>query len=126
MRHVWAFLLKLAFTEAIAIVVLSGLARFPVGQSFMVGLVTAVLLYILGDLVVLPNLGNTSATIADAGVAFLIGWLAPMYTTIERVAPLTALVFGVAVGIAEYYFHSFLRRSVLEPPAAGDQTPAGS
>lgn len=120
MKHIRALAVKLTMIEAISLAVLIPLAGLTAGEALMVGLVNTLLLYILGDMVVLPLLGNLVATIGDGGIAFLATWLAPAYAGVRMIAPLTALVLAVVVMIAEYYFfHVYVRRTVLPGPALG-------
>lgn len=93
--------------------VLTSVTDATFGQAAGVALVMTILLYVLGDLFVLPNWGNMTAVVADSGVALLVAWLAPVYTAIERVTFGQALVIALLVGMAEYFFHAYVKRTVL-------------
>lgn len=113
MRHIVALIVKYLFLLAINAVVLTSVTDATFGQAAVVALVMTVLLYLLGDLFVLPTMGNMSAVIADSGLALVIAWLAPVYTMISGVTFGQALVIGLLVGVAEYFFHSYLRQAVF-------------
>lgn len=113
MRHVVALVIKYVFLLAINAIVLTSVTDATFGQAAAVALVMTVLLYLLGDLFILPNLGNMSAVIADSGLALVIAWLAPIFTAITSVTFGQALVIALLVGVAERFFHMYLRQSVL-------------
>lgn len=115
MKHPVALLTKLVLIELVFVVGLQ-MAGATFTQAFLVGLVNTVILYFLGDLVILPRTNNTVATGADIGTAFLATWLAPLYTDIPTVSVLTALMAALAVAIVEFFFHHFMRDSILPGP----------
>lgn len=120
MRHLVALIIKYVFLLAINAIVLTSVTDATFGQAAVVALVMTVLLYLLGDLFVLPTMGNMSAVIGDAGLALVIAWLAPAYTMISSVTFGQALVIAILVGVAEHFFHGYLRQTVL----AGGADPA--
>lgn len=65
--------------------------------------------YAIGDLLILPSMGNKVATLADAGLVFLMLWL------IGGAAGWTLsftdmLMITVLAAIFEYFFHIWLLR----------------
>jgi hypothetical protein len=81
------------------------------GWIFSISLAATVINYLVGDLMVLPALGNVIASIGNglmgAGLAFVFGVFA------ERFAVSFAGLGGFAllVAIGEYFFHRYLRSS---------------
>lgn len=122
MKHIRALLIKLVFIEALTLAILLPAARVSTGQALAVGLVSTALLYLTGDLIILPLLGNLAATIADFGLATLIVWFSPLYTGARSVTLGTALMLAAAIGVAEYFFHRYLRQNVL--PGSPAPTPS--
>jgi hypothetical protein len=113
MRHITAIAIKLVGIFVLTLIVLTPLARVPFGSVLIIAIVNTAFLYAVGDMVVLPTLGNWGATLGDGGIAFLVTWLAPLYTALPSI-PVGA-AFGVAllVGIFEFYFHRYLKYSVF-------------
>ncbi|WP_127590521.1 DUF2512 family protein [Paenibacillus lautus] len=65
--------------------------------------------YLVGDLLILPRTHNMIATIADAGLVFVMLWM------ISELANWTLefsviLLITVLAGIFEYFFHIWLLR----------------
>lgn len=120
MKHVGALLIKLLILEVVATLLLVPLTDASLGEAWLVGLVTTLLLYVIGDLMVLPAMGNTAAVLGDAGIALLAVWLAPAYTGIESVSFWTALVTAAVIGLVESFFHTYIRRAVLPGPPASN------
>lgn len=113
MKHVTALLVKYIFTAVITGVVFTGTLGADVATSLWVAAVITLALYLLGDMMILPAMGNTTATAADTGVALLLAAIAPLYSAINDVPLTSALLVAVLIGIAEYFFHAWLERSVL-------------
>lgn len=113
MRHITALVIKYIFLLVINAIVLTSVTDAAFGQAATVALVMTVLLYLMGDLFVLPTMGNTTAVIADSGLALVIAWLAPIYTAISSVTFGQAVVIALLVGVAEYFFHGYMKQAVL-------------
>ena len=75
MKHVKALVVKAIMIWAILWVVLTGLYGVSFMDSTIVGVIIVVMIYVLGDLLILRKVGNIAATIADAGSAAVILWL---------------------------------------------------
>ena len=75
MKHVKALVVKAIMIWAILWVVLTGLYGVSFMDSTIVGVIIVVMIYVLGDLLILRKVGNIAATIADAGSAVVILWL---------------------------------------------------
>lgn len=125
MKHLPALLIKLAFVLVATAVVLMPLEGAAFSQVFWISLILTLALYALGDMVILPAWGNMGAVIADAGVTLFLVWLAPYYTGLARISLLSAVAAAVLIGIAEYFFHQWLRPAVLAGSPMGDLDGAG-
>lgn len=110
MKDMTAILYKLIFTVLIVSFFTMVLGAYTFWQSFLLSLLITVSLYIVGDMLVLPTMGNWMATVLDAGTATIIAWLIPFITALPDIAILGALMIGIAIGIAEYFFHQYLLR----------------
>ena len=69
MKHVKALVVKAIMIWAILWIVLTGLYGVSFMDSTIVGVIIVVMIYVLGDLLILRKVGNIAATIADAGSA---------------------------------------------------------
>ena len=132
MRHVTALVYKYVFITAIVAVTTWWAGGATITRALWLGLVITAALYILGDLVILRYFGNWVATVADAGVAFLIlrsGTILPGTLTSRLSASAMSmgmsLVGAVAIGIAEYFFHQYLLATHTVTVAAMDGSNRG-
>lgn len=119
MKHVTALIIKYIFTTAATSLIITGVLGMESGVSMWIALVLTLALYLLGDMTLLPAFGNITATVADAGVALVLIWLAPLYARVASIPFASALAAAVLIGIAEYFFHNYLQRNVLPGPVVG-------
>ncbi|MDI6870232.1 MAG: DUF2512 family protein [Bacillota bacterium] len=92
----------------------------PLGNSWgwilTVGMVGTALNYLLGDLAILPSLGNVAASLGDgllaALTAHVTGWLTPAFFTTFS----SLLLFAVLIAVGEYFFHLYLLSSKKVAP----------
>lgn len=118
-KHLTAAIYKLIITTIIVTLFVPWMEGATFGQSIIISLVVVGALYLLGDLFILPLFGNVSATLADAGVAYLLIRFAPMYTQMTGISIGTALLTASLIGVAEYFFHRYLIESVLPGSPGG-------
>jgi len=113
MRHFPAILIKFLIIGLILAAALPMLARVAAAQVVTLAVTVTLPVYILGDLGVLPNLGNLAATIADAIIAFITIWIAPFVARTMRVSLREAASIAVIIATGEYLFHIWLQRADL-------------
>lgn len=113
MKHVTALIYKLIIITLITAFFTVVLGGYTFWQAFLLSFIVTAMLYVVGDLLVLPAAGNMTATIVDAGSAALLVWLIPYLTAMPRIAFLGALMIGVVIGVAEYFFHQYLLKEIL-------------
>ncbi|KJS82573.1 MAG: hypothetical protein JM58_14540 [Peptococcaceae bacterium BICA1-8] len=103
-----ALLLKIIMTFAAAWVAFGFIDNNILASIFIISLLGTALNYLLGDLVVLPMLGNIVASLGDgvmaALTAYIYSLIIPQFTT-----SLFSLVLfaGIVAGV-EYFFHKYL------------------
>jgi hypothetical protein len=114
MEHVRALILKVLMIGVITVLVLSLFRGIRPADSISIAIVITVVAYVLGDLLILPAYGNTAASISDGIIAFLITWLTPFVATNIPVTIGNALAVGILVGAAEWFFHKYVARNVLD------------
>ncbi|MCZ2259135.1 DUF2512 family protein [Sporosarcina sp. G11-34] len=96
------------------------------GFSFGDVIITSILFtgisFIVGDLFILPRMGNGAATIADFGVAAVLIWSLGFYL-FEPFAGLVtvAIVTAIIVAFAEAFFHRYMQNQVLPTPVLRNQ-----
>ncbi|MFL2100009.1 DUF2512 family protein [Desemzia sp. FAM 23991] len=115
MKHVKALIIKAIMIWAIVWIVLSLIYDVAFMDSTIVGVIIVVLIYILGDLVILRKVGNVAATIADSGAAAIILYLylnSMDYT--ENIWMMT-LISAVLIGAGEWFFHKWLLKEHVVP-----------
>lgn len=84
-------------------------------DSTIIGVIIVVLIYVLGDLMILRKIGNVAATIADSGAAAVILWiyLASMDYTTDLW--MKVLIPAILIGGAEWFFHKWLLKQDIVP-----------
>lgn len=107
MKHVKALALKLMALIVLSFIVLYIIFELPFNGILVTAVMTTVLIYVIGDLVVLKSGGNFVATLVDAGTTFAVSWIYLASVTDEEVI-VASFVFAVAVGLFESLFHYWL------------------
>lgn len=107
MNHVKAIAIKTVVIVLISWIVLSLFFDVPHDQSIITGVIISIIIYVIGDLLVLRKIGNVVATIVDMGGAFLIAWLY-LSAMVDGDYLLGSLVVAVLVAVFEWFFHDWL------------------
>ncbi|HWO96667.1 MAG TPA: YndM family protein [Bacillus sp. (in: firmicutes)] len=111
MKHIMAFIIKFALVGLVVFSILGIFYNAGIMEIFMIALLTASVGYLIGDLFILPRLGNIVASIADFGLVFLSVWgLGNLF--IERTVNITVASFFAALAITaiEIFFHIYYMR----------------
>ncbi|TCT12894.1 uncharacterized protein DUF2512 [Natranaerovirga pectinivora] len=64
--------------------------------------------YFIGDLLILPNLGNIIASIIDGVMAAIIAYITILFVPESFVSLISGIVLGVLIAVAEYFFHIYI------------------
>ncbi|MBB6446263.1 YndM family protein [Bacillus benzoevorans] len=113
MKHLWALLIKFA---AIGTVLFSIYGIFDPAMTvllIMTGITTFVT-YFLGDMVVLPKLGNFMAIAGDLVLSFLLVWgmsFLFLDTTFNRVT--AGVISAASITAIEVLFHLYVKRHIF-------------
>ncbi|WP_338452265.1 YndM family protein [Niallia oryzisoli] len=114
MKHVKALAIKFISTFVLLYVILGLFYGMETGNIFLLSLVLAIVSYIIGDILILPRTNNTTATLADFGLALLVIWfMSESFTrgdNLFRVSLLAAL----GVTIFEYFYHKYVSNNVTK------------
>jgi len=113
MEHVRAIAIKLLMIGVIMLAVLTLFGGVDAVTSVYIAIVTTIAAYIIGDLLTLPTFGNLTASIADGIIAFLVAWLTPFVVPGLFISLGLAIAAGALVGVGEWFFHKYFRRTVL-------------
>lgn len=113
MKHLWALLIK--FT-AIGTVLFSIYGIFDPAMTVLLIMagITTLVTYFLGDMFVLPKLGNFAAIAGDLVLSFLLVWgmsFLFLDTTFNRVT--AAVISAASITAIEVLFHLYVKRHVF-------------
>ncbi len=106
-----ALIVKFLMTFILAGLIFTLMNNNTWGWAFVVGLVGTIANYLLGDLLILPKLGNFVASVCDGILAILVAYLVDVLTPAFNTTIGSLALFGILVLIGEYFFHQFLLRS---------------
>lgn len=121
MRHLKAFLLKFTACFALLAIILGGIYGVTLGEVFLISVVLGAIGYAAGDLFLLPRSNNTTASLADFGLAFVVIWaMMANVTPVENVL-VPSLIAAAGVAGFEFFYHKYLSRSVLEDNGEAEQ-----
>jgi len=116
MRTSIALVVKYVLTFIAAFIAFDVLLNNDMSWIIFLALAGTVLNYLIGDLLVLPSMGNLFASIGDgflAGLtAYILDLLVPEFTTTWT----TLLWFGILVAVGEFFFHMYLKRDEKVAP----------
>lgn len=117
-QHVTIVAIKWLLTgAALAVALPAGGVTVP-GSMLALSLLTAVSLYIVGDLVLLPRLGATAAAAGDGILAaLLVNWLIAAQTGL-RLRPAGFFAVILTIAIVEWLLHPTLLRLIHARPGA--------
>ncbi|MGR6835956.1 DUF2512 family protein [Syntrophomonas erecta] len=106
-----ALLVKLVMTFIAGLLTLSlidGNRWWPV---LVIAIIGTAVNYFVGDLVVLPALGNITASIGDGIMAALVAYVVALAWPEVVVSFTSLLVFAIIIMVGEYFFHQYLEKS---------------
>lgn len=79
-----------------------------INMILMISLTGTVINYILGDLYILPSMGNVIASIADGILAAAIAYMVDIFSYNFVASATSLIVFASIIAGAEYFFHIHL------------------
>ncbi|MEL7656987.1 MAG: DUF2512 family protein [Bacillota bacterium] len=85
-----------------------------------IAIAATVLNYLIGDLAVLPRLGNVIATILDGLLSAVTAYGILYYSAVTYYTMTSVLIFAVIVAVAEIFFHMYLVKSNIIKPKNSD------
>ncbi|KOR89103.1 DUF2512 family protein [Paenibacillus solani] len=101
-------LVKLLVHGVLITSLLVSLSNTPFTGALLTALGIGIVAYLVGDLFILPRTSNMFATIADAGLVFVMLWVIREVTNWTVDFP-EILLLAIFAGCFEYLFHMWLR-----------------
>ncbi|MBE4906902.1 YndM family protein [Bacillus luteolus] len=115
MKHLKALGIKFIFTSIILLSVFGIYYNSTVLEILMISALVTGVAYVIGDLFILPRLGNMVASLADMGLAFLSIWgLSLLFINPPDRLALASLFAAVFIMLAEALFHAYMENKVLD------------
>ncbi len=104
-------LVKFIMTFIMAIVAFSFFNVNPAGLVLLVALIATIGNYLVGDLYVLPAMGNVIASIGDGILGAVLAFIVSLITVSFNVSFASLFIFAVLIAAGEYFFHPYLSRT---------------
>ncbi|RST74085.1 DUF2512 family protein [Siminovitchia acidinfaciens] len=114
-NHGRALLRKAILTLPFVWVILSVFNDVSFVHSTILGIVLGLISYFLGDLMILPRMGNTSATVGDFFLTLIVIWGGLNLFGYDEAFG-ESLLTAIVITIAEYFFHLWMERTQLSGP----------
>jgi Na+/melibiose symporter-like transporter len=104
---------KFITASVISLFILGVYTNLNTGQILLLSFAVTVITYLIGDLLILPLFNNTTAAVADAGMSWLILYLASYIWPAGNVSLLSALTAAAIIGVGEIFLHGYMEAYVL-------------
>lgn len=109
MRTSMALLVKFLLTFVMALVVFNFFLENSLSWVLLLAILATALNYLIGDLLILPAMGNISASIADGVMAAITAYVLDILVREFNTNWAALLWFGILIAIGEYFFHIYLQ-----------------
>ncbi|TYS14098.1 DUF2512 family protein [Rossellomorea vietnamensis] len=119
MEHLKALAIKFVMVAVVLGIILTGIYGVPVSDMLIVSVVLTLGAYVLGDLLVFKSLNgeqkkrNVIATMADAGLAFVLLWFLGTAMFPDHNVIMASLISAIVIAAGEWFFHKYLDNSVF-------------
>ncbi|MFJ5770510.1 YndM family protein [Psychrobacillus sp. NPDC093180] len=123
--HIKAFLMKLVVTTAVLWVILGLFYKVNFTDILITSIVLTVVGF-LGDLFVLPRIGNVLASITDFVLAMVVVWVLGSSIFDERIALGTAsFISALILMMGELFLHRYMESHIFEPQITNPEEKTG-
>ena len=118
------FLIKFIMTTAVIWIVL-GYYGADILDIFITSIALTVLGFV-GDIFLMPRIGNMLATVGDFILAFAVVWLIGIYL-FDPTVPVgrAAFIISILLIVGEMYLHQYIKMHILEPRITNPKDKAG-
>lgn len=114
-NHSQALLRKAILTLPFVWVILSLLNDVSFVNSTLLGIALILISYFLGDLMILPRMGNITATVSDFILTLIVIWGGLNVFGYEEAFG-ESLLTAIVITIAEFFFHLWMERTQFSGP----------
>lgn len=118
-NHGRALLWKAIMVFPVVWIILSLFNDVTFFHSTLLGIVLLLLSYYIGDMMVLPKMGNMTATLGDFVLSLIVIW-GGLVLLGYREAFGEALFVSIVLAIGEYFYHLWLERTQFTNKADAD------
>ena len=112
MKHIWALIIKFVIITVILEIVLMMTTALTWVDILSISITLTILAYLISDLLVLSLSNNIVATIADAGLAFVVIYFYNYRFGFGSISYGDAIIAAVVIGVGEWFFHKYMARTV--------------
>lgn len=116
MKTILAIIIKFVVTLAAAWISFSLFGYVAFYTVLIIAIAGTVLNYLIGDMLILPRLGNTITTVVDGLLSAVTAYTVLYYSTVTYYTMTSILIFAVIVAVAEIFFHMYLVKSDIIKP----------
>ncbi|MGD6966286.1 YndM family protein [Rossellomorea vietnamensis] len=119
MEHLKALAIKFVMVAVVLGIILTGIYGVPVSDMLIVSVILTLGAYVLGDLLVFKRLNgeqkkrNVIATMADAGLAFVLLWFLGTAMFPDHNVIMASLISAIVLAAGEWFFHKYLDNSIF-------------
>lgn len=114
MQYTKAFFIKLAMTIAILWIVLGLFYGISFGNILLIGSLLTIVAFV-GDVFILPKVGNAIASVSDLFLAFFAIWGLGTWVYGENTSMFAAaFLSALFIGVGEMFYHRYFRDHVIE------------
>jgi hypothetical protein len=115
-KTAFALVIKFLLTFAMAAAAFFGMERNAWSYIAWVALGSTIANYVIGDLFILPGLGNSFAAMSDGAMASLLAWEVSFFFPAFRTSFASLAMFAFLIAISEFFFHIYLLREEQVAP----------
>ncbi|WP_052129977.1 YndM family protein [Ureibacillus sinduriensis] len=114
MQYTKAFFIKLAMTIAVLWIVLGLFYGVSFGNILLIGALLTIVAFV-GDVFLLPKVGNLIAAASDLFLAFFVIWGLGTWAYGENTSMFAAaFLSSLFIGVGEMFYHRYFRDHVME------------
>ncbi|RWZ60911.1 DUF2512 family protein [Halobacillus fulvus] len=112
MEHLKLLTMKFLFSFAILFIILGAGFDVSFGNVLLITLAFTVVTYFIADLLILRNANNTTATISEFVIGFIVIYFMTDALTVGDNVFSATLISMVSLSIFEYFFHQSVARNL--------------
>ena len=124
MQHAKAFGIKFIIVSIFIFSIFGIYGNVTLNLLFWMSLIVTVTMYVIGDVWLLPRIGNLKATLADFVLLFgIVGILGSIVVEPSAAIVLASFYVAFFITLVEPLFHGFMQEKVYEDDEAFEERP---